>query len=75
MNLLVNDYYAWSVGIDRAELMTLDEGQRAQLRAQVEQATAEMAERQREAEEAKEEEERLKLREEVARGGGEVIEL
>ena len=71
LNLLVNDYWSWSVGLDRGELMTLNDAQKTELRLQVAQATAEMVQR-------KEEEDRKRsraIKEEAARGEGEVIEL
>ena len=71
LNLLVNDYWAWSVGLDRSALVKFDDEQKQMLRLQVAQATTEMVERREE----EEREMRLREREEAARGEGEVIEL
>ena len=72
LTLLVNDYWAWSVGLDRGALAAFGDEDKKLLRLQVAQATTEMVER-------REEEERRRRRseeeEEAARGEGEVIEL
>ena len=66
LGLLVGDYCAWSLGLDRGSLVTLGDADKQQLRLQVAQATAEME---------GEMERRRKEAEEAARGEGEVIEL
>ena len=67
LTLLVNDYWSWSLGLDRSALMKLGDDDKQVLRLQVAEATAEM--------EKEMERRRLKKSEEAARGEGEVIEL
>ena len=75
LTLLVNDYWAWSVGLDRGALASFGDDDRRLLRLQVAQATTEMVERREEEERRRRGGRSEEEKEEAARGEGEVIDL